>query len=368
MFLPLPPPARPVLLAHFMPWYESRPVSGKWGWHWTMNRFDPEKVSGGRREAASRYRPTIGLYDSGDPDAIECQLLLMKMAGIDGVLVDWYGTVDLYDYGIIHRNTGRLLAQCERLGMKFGLVYEDQTVTQLVKNGKFRAEDAVPEGRKVMDWLGAHWFRSPAYLRQDGRPVLLVFGPQYYKPEDWPKMFAGLPKAPAFYTLHYRREGAFGAYDWPLPKEGDPARARFYAKRKETPESIPVAYPRFDDIYKEAGIGDSFPVIPDQGGATYRTTLKEALRSGARFVQIATWNDWGEGTGIEPTTEFGTRDLQMTQRLRGSKFTARDLQLPLRLYLARKRSPSDARLASISQLLVAGKTVAARKALDAIKR
>jgi len=26
------------------------------------------------------------------------------------------------------------------------------------------------------------------------------------------------------------------------------------------------------------------------------------------MVQIATWNDWGEGTGIEPTAEFGYRD------------------------------------------------------------
>src|SRR5437879_3456638 len=27
---------RPQILAHYMPWFESKPVSGHWGWHWTM--------------------------------------------------------------------------------------------------------------------------------------------------------------------------------------------------------------------------------------------------------------------------------------------------------------------------------------------
>ena len=32
------------VLVHYMPWYASKPVSGEWGWHWTMNRFNPETV------------------------------------------------------------------------------------------------------------------------------------------------------------------------------------------------------------------------------------------------------------------------------------------------------------------------------------
>lgn len=355
----LPPTVRPILLAHYMPWYASKPVSGGWGWHWTMNRFDPEKG-----ELASHYRPLIGPYDSGDPAAIECHLLLMKMAGIDGVLVDWYGDVPTNDYAEIHRNAGRVLAECRRLGMKFALVYEDQTVPQLVKSGRFKAEGAVAQGRALMDRLGRTWFRSPAYLKQDGRPVFLVFGPQYYKAEDWPRMFAGLPKAPAFYTLHTKREGAFGAYDWPLPKEGNAARARFDAARKETPQSIPVAYPRFRDVYQEAGIGEGYGEIPDADGATYTRTLREALASGARYVQIATWNDWGEGTVIEPSVEFGTRDLEATARLRGKRITSNDLRLPLRLYGLRRRGVDSKRLDTIAARLATGRLVSARRDLD----
>ena len=27
----------PLILAHYMPWYEAKPVSQAWGWHWTKD-------------------------------------------------------------------------------------------------------------------------------------------------------------------------------------------------------------------------------------------------------------------------------------------------------------------------------------------
>ena len=33
-----------LVLAHYMPWYESKAVSGQSGWHWTMNKFQSDKV------------------------------------------------------------------------------------------------------------------------------------------------------------------------------------------------------------------------------------------------------------------------------------------------------------------------------------
>jgi hypothetical protein len=71
-----------------------------------MNRFRPSGPPTGGPKPASHYRPLLGLYDSNDPDVLRCHVLLMKLAGIDGVLIDWYGTEDYLDYGVIHRNTG----------------------------------------------------------------------------------------------------------------------------------------------------------------------------------------------------------------------------------------------------------------------
>ncbi|SVE32207.1 uncharacterized protein METZ01_LOCUS485061, partial [marine metagenome] len=62
---------RKTLLVHYMPWYASKPVSGQWGWHWTMNHFNPAKMNAdGQRELAAHDPPLIGPYDSSDPDAL----------------------------------------------------------------------------------------------------------------------------------------------------------------------------------------------------------------------------------------------------------------------------------------------------------
>lgn len=142
-----------VILAHYMPWYVAKPVSQVCGWHWTMGHFDPDKKVDGKRSIASHFYPLIRLYDSGDEDVLEYHLLLMKLAGIDGGIVDWYGLQKLYDYPILHRNTQRLVEQVERLGMKVVICYEDQTIPALVKAGKLKAEDRVAHAVSEINWL-----------------------------------------------------------------------------------------------------------------------------------------------------------------------------------------------------------------------
>ena len=61
---------------------------------------------------------------------------------------------------------------------------------------------------------------------------------------------------------------------------------------------------------------DSWGRIPDAGGPTFRKTLDQALDTGAPLIQLATWNDWGEGTAIEPSQEYGYRDLEYLQKRR----------------------------------------------------
>src|SRR5687768_13485599 len=64
-------PERPLLMAHYMPWYQTPEVTGYWGWHWTMDHFDPSKTdANGRPEIASHYMPLTGPYDSSDPDLL----------------------------------------------------------------------------------------------------------------------------------------------------------------------------------------------------------------------------------------------------------------------------------------------------------
>jgi hypothetical protein len=345
-----------------------------------MNHFHPDALTGERREAASQYYPLIGLYDSNDPDALECQALLMKFSGIDGAIIDWSGTDDFLDYGINHRNTLHFIQYLKKAGLKFAIMYEDATVPRMIEAKRFPETEAVTHGKSTLLWIQEHWFRDSAYATWQNRPLFMVFGWGYYKGEQWTDIFSGLPTVPAYFSESGRRGPAVGGFDWPQPVKGTEVALQetkqFYTESNTWPTFIPAAYPRFHDIYEQAGVQKSWGQIEDRDGKTYAETLEQALKSHPSLIQLVTWNDWGEGTQIEPSVEFGYRDLAVTQRLSKKyrnpalSYTEKDLSLPVELYKLRKRPGNDAtmqaKLDEISRLLYAGQTDKARKQLAAV--
>ncbi|MBC7808388.1 MAG: hypothetical protein H7145_19820 [Akkermansiaceae bacterium] len=373
----LPPPSKRFLMAHYMPWYEADPANKRWGWHWTMNHFKPDVVVKGKRESASLYTPLIGLYDSNDPDTLECHVLLMKLSGIDGVIIDWYGNDDFLDYGLIHRNTRHLIRFVKKAGLRYAIMYEDQTVPKLLAAKRIPGDDTVAHGRQILQWMRSNWFNDPAYLSVTGRPLFMVFGSGNYTGAQWDRIFSGITPAPYFFTESDRRAPAVGGFGWPQPAGGTTKaieeQDHFYRTAKTWAAFVPAAFPRFDDIYAQAGVHPSWGHIDDQNGKMYEETLERALKSSASVIQLVTWNDWGEGTIIEPSIEHGYRDLETTQRLRRKHvepkfaYKPQDLTLPVTLFQLRKKyknaPASSAKLDTIATHLFAGRTDKARKLL-----
>ncbi len=368
-----------LILAHYMPWYETKEVSGHWGWHWTMDHFDPERVRwDGEREAASHDYPLIGLYDSGDDHALECQVLLMKFAGLDGVVVDWYGTKDALDFAANHRHTERLFPWLKKAGLKFAICYEDQALGQAAKAKAIPAGETLAQAKSDLLWAQEHWFGDEAYVKQDGRPVMLVFGPQYLQREQWSELRGALSSKPMIFGLpHLAKErGLDGVFGWPPVEGGKTLTAEqwrkeldaLYARRGAGEAVIATVFPGFKDIYKQAGVHDSYGTIAPRFGATFSESLDLAMKSGAPIVQVATWNDYGEGTMIEPTRNRGYRYLELLQQRKGVKsFGVADLRLPVMLYQLRKRSLGDAEIAGeldkAAALLFASKCIEAEAVL-----
>src|SRR5262249_19228515 len=118
------------------------------------------------------------------------------------------------------------------------------------------------------------------------------------------------------------------------------------------PAYVSSAFPRFHDIYSQAGVGNSYGYLDDAGGATFTNTLTRALTNNSAIVQIVTWNDFGEGTIVEPTVEFGLRELGTIQNLRrkylepGFPYQTNDLTLALRFYNLRKQYAGNAAISA----------------------
>lgn len=375
---------RPLLLTHVMPWYQTPDVSGYWGWHWTMSHFDPSKTVDGKQEFASHYTPLTGLYDSQDEAVLEYQVLLMKLSGIDGVIVDWYGTEDWRDYAVNNAATVKLFEYTKKAGLRFVLCYEDQTVLHMVNEGYIPRDEARARGAEDMQFAAETFFSDPSYVTHNDQPLLFVFGPQYFRqPADWEEMFTAIEPTPALVILDKHASWALAGYPWPPmkmsggltlnPKVLQSYLDLFYRNAQKRDYIVGSAFPAFHDIYEEAGVRSSYGTIDPQNGETFKSTIDTALAANADIIQLVTWNDYGEGTIIEPTEETGTQYLEIVQDTRrdleGESFTytAEDLALPLQLFTLRREHKGDAeasaRLDEVFNAIVAGDLETARSIL-----
>ncbi|MFN8451204.1 MAG: glycoside hydrolase family 71/99-like protein [Anaerolineae bacterium] len=378
---------RPLLMAHFMPWYQTPDVSGYWGWHWTMDYFDPAQPdANGRPQIASHFMPLTGPYDSQDDAVLEYQVGLMKLSGIDGVIVDWYGIDDFREYAVLNAATVKLFDYVKRAGLRFIICFEDQIYIHMTHDGYLTADDAIPNAQDVMRFMQDEWFTDPAYLSYDGQPLLFTYGPQYFRnPDDWTTIFSVIDPQPSLVTLDKHMDwAALSSFPWPpMAQSGgiellqttlERYLSLFYRNAQRRDLIVGSAFPGFKDIYAQAGVRASFGSINPRDGETLRYTLDLALEQGARIVQLVTWNDYGEGTIIEPTEEFGYQYLEIVQETRrslesGFAPTADDLRLPLALFNARRAHAGDAeanaQLDEAFQALISGDTDAARAILSA---
>jgi hypothetical protein len=332
---------------HYMPWFETPATSGtgKWGQHWTMANENPDIIlPNGRRQIASWFYPMIGPYDSDDRDVIDYHLLLMKYAGIDGVIVDWYGVHNVDDYPLNKRNTDSLFARIPNAGLQFGICYEDATVAQ---DKAVAGIDTVTAAQQDFAYLQTAYFGSSNYIKINNQPLLLDFGPQGLKTTaDWQQAFSGLSVKPRLLSLEYAGgvAGSSGSGEFAWVDATDQANLQgFYQNRAPSLSTyFAAAYPGFQDFYKQGGWGNTLFLINYNSAGTLQNCLSLARTSGTNYLQLITWNDYGEGTMIEPTLDFNFTFLQAIQQYTGVSYSVTELQLIYKWYTLRKKYAGNA--------------------------
>ncbi|NDV94684.1 hypothetical protein D0T84_07095 [Dysgonomonas sp. 521] len=311
------------LYVHYMPWFETPATNnGAWGQHWTMANKNPD--SG---EIASYYNPLIGPYASSDEAVIEYHLLLMKYSGIDGILIDWYGTRDLWDYPANKKNTEAIVKVLEKVGLNFAIVYEDQTVKE-----ELEGEAQITQAKADMKYLEDNFFGKSNYIKIGNKPLLMVFGPQEIKtPTDWTNVFSAMKTKPSFVTLYGHsnlannadNKNASGEFIWVDATSMETK----YAIKDNFEVFFGGAYPGYKDFYKEGGWGESaLAAIDHKDGALLKELLQMAKSKNVSNLQLITWNDFGEGTMIEPTKEFGYKFLNEIQSFSGVSYSTSTLE------------------------------------------
>jgi hypothetical protein len=299
------------VLAFYYGWYGNPQVSQQWR-HW--KNVDPVA----KRAENAADSPAYGAYDSHDPAVVDRQAEAARAAGITGFIASWWGPGSFEDRGM-----PLLLAAAARHGLAVSAYYE-----------KIAGEDASSRIKAAIgdiDYLLARYGGDKAWLRVGGKPVLFVYGRamRELSPADWQEVIAQVrrdnPGGVVLIadSLDPRYVAAFdGASTYNITGQ---------TQRKSPPEIRAWAHAAYPKAAAAAGPGkiSTVTVIPGYddrnlgrplprpvtdrwAGETYRVLWQEAIAAAPDYVLITSWNEWHEGSELEPSAEYDSRILDET--------------------------------------------------------
>jgi len=325
----------PYLIAHYMPWFSTAPNWSHWKWDGAGTPHDPNKtLPDGRRDIAAAHYPLIGPYDSSDPAVVRYHLRTAQAAGISVFACIWYGPKSDTDQRI-----PLLLDEAQRIGMRIAICYEEKINFPDYRAPESR-EDVVRTATEDLTYLVNTYASHPAYLTRDGKPFVFqfnswgtrAFGPNYLTPTEWDEVFAKLPR-PILYGRQnldedYHPPIAAAYVWWTEDAQWPPTFARRASELRDAGRLaffMTMICPGFDDSGVN-GWGNAPRIVERQGLKVLHRTMEHALDGSPELVQIVTWNDFNEGTEVEPTREHQFQYLDAIETWWGQK-TGRPVNL-----------------------------------------
>ena len=356
--------------AHFLTWFKTKEFSGRWEmWNsdYKQSPHNPEVIFlNGKRDLAVTSYPLTGPYDSSDPDILEYQFLLMKLSGIDGIIVDWDGRrINKYRHDCLMT----ILPYLEQYNLKLLMCFEEWCGYWPKGTFAERSEEMKAAQDELL-WMHETFAKQPFYGIVKGKKPILVFRKipdQWFTPSEWHEV-AGVLKDPLksfiFDAGAYREFGDVvgGKYFWvgsfdPQTNNSDLEFCErvytdfFQIKNPQAEHEIIFGgvTPGFDDS-PVWGWGSTARKAPRYDGRRFELTWTMSMQNNVDTVQVITWNDWNEGTQIEPCDQFGYQYLELNKRFSARYKGIADpvpdeaLRVPLKIYKARKAGSAEEKL------------------------
>ncbi len=299
------------VLAFYYPWYGTPERHGHWV-HWENVRSNEHDI------ASATHYPVRGAYDSHDPAIIDWHIQCARTNGVTGFISSWWGRNGFEDRVV------PLLLDCARKqNFKISVYWETAP-----GSGSEQIARAVEDLVYLVKQYGA----DPAFLKANGKPVIFVYGRvlEEVPLESWPVIITGAQaKAGDFvliadsYAADYGRlfDGLHTYNVASFVAGKNPAELRT-AVASEYLNSVKAArrFGRISCITVIPGYDDTKIRKPGLkanrfNGQTYRVLWDEATKANPDWVLITSWNEWHEGSEIEPSFEDGEKYLNLTGEL-----------------------------------------------------
>jgi len=255
----------------FYPWYSTAAHDGGYA-HWQQGSHTPPWDIG------SVYFPARGAYSSADPHVLVAQMRDIRRARVDEVVSSWWGPGSPED---------DRLPMIRRIARREGL-------NLAVQLEPYRGRTIASIGHDL------------AYLRDLGIHDVYVYRSEDFPAEAWatlPLKLSGVRTFAQTSRIGFAAKAGFdGFYTYDILVYGGDKFARLCAEAHAVKLlCAPSVGPGYD---AEQATGDP-NVKPRDNGATYDTMWRAAVAAGADLVTITSYNEWSEGTQIEPAGHGG---------------------------------------------------------------
>lgn len=270
LLLPASAQAAARVSAFYYPWYGTSSVDGSYQ-HWAQLGHNPPN------DIASSYYPARGLYSSSDQLVIGQQMDEIRAAGIDEIAVSWWGRGSPEDARL-----PAVVAAARTDGISVAAHLEPYT------------------GRSVLGTV-----TDIAYLRTYGIKTFYVYRPFDFAVADWAAAKTALHAGGVTLMGQTALVGAAaaagfdGVYTYDIVTYGGQMFRRLCTEAHALHLACaPSVGPGYD---ARRGSGDP-RVKGRRNGATYDAMWRSALAAGVDRITITSFNEWHEGTQIEPAS------------------------------------------------------------------
>jgi hypothetical protein len=292
-------------------------------------------------------KPMLGWYDEGNDLVMEQQLDWMQKYGIDFIVFDWYYGPERQIY--LEQALAAYIRAPNREKVKFSILWANH--------------DTMPKSKD--DWLAMvrywvkYYFKRPEYLKSDGKPVVYIFSADDLKKKAESfgltskdllesaqalakengllgiNFIAGAGAYVPMITSYARDSGytGFSAYNYHQgPNEQKQSHSyaeldlgyRAHWKRFSEKSTLPLIVPMTSGWDKRPW-GGSKDAAHDNSLSTPQEFRKH-LEAARQFMDanplltkkmgvICCWNEFGEGSYIEPTENGGFSYLEQVKQV-----------------------------------------------------
>jgi hypothetical protein len=277
--------------AFFYPWYGTPAVDGKWI-HWNQLQHNPPD------DIASSFYPERGPYSSADPAVIAEQMQQLREASVGVIAISWWGQGSIED-----KLLPNLFTFAADAGIKIAFHIEPYT-------GQTAASITADIHYLLARYGGAaSLFRVSRPTSGDAstaaRPVFYLFGSSKLPVADLKAAISSLRGTPddSVILVHSpkaisaTRVGADGSYTYDALADPASLAGLVTDCKKANLLCSPSVAPGFDD--REA-VSTGIQVVDRANGARYDAMWQAVLNAQAEWISVTTFNEWHEGTQIEP--------------------------------------------------------------------